>query len=60
MEQETLDKAQQWFQSMGYDAQVEFQSIYLTLDGFSVEISDAEVEARADQMDYEQERRNSQ
>ncbi len=45
---------------MGYDAQVEFQSIYLTLDGFSVEISDAEVEARADQMDYEQERRNSQ
>ena len=49
MTNETLVNAQLWFISMGYDAQIEFESIYLTLDGFSVEISDAEVEARADQ-----------
>jgi hypothetical protein len=49
MTNETLLNAQLWFESMGYDAQIEFESIYLTLDGFSVEISDAEVEARADQ-----------
>lgn len=59
MTQEILIKAQLWFASMGYDAQIEFESIFLYLDGFSVEISDAEVEARAEQLDYEKERRNS-
>jgi hypothetical protein len=49
MQQETLVNAQQWFISMGYDAEVDYDSLYLHLDGFSVQLSNGEIEARAEQ-----------
>jgi hypothetical protein len=50
MQQETLVNAQQWFISMGYDAQIDdYSSLYLYLDGFSVQLSNGEIEARAEQ-----------
>jgi len=49
MTQEILNKAQQWFISMGYDAQIDYDTIYLSLDGFGVQLSNGEIEARAEQ-----------
>jgi hypothetical protein len=50
MQQETLVNAQQWFMSMGYDAQIDdYSSLYLYLDGFSVQLSNGEIKARAEQ-----------
>ena len=50
MTNETLVNAQFWFESMGYDAQTDdYSSLYLYLDGFSVQLSTAEIEARAEQ-----------
>lgn len=35
---------------MGYDAQIDdYSSLYLYLDGFSVQLSNGEIEARAEQ-----------
>jgi len=46
----TLENAKHWFESMGYEADIDDNSsLYLYLDGFSVQISSAEVEARAEQ-----------
>jgi len=49
MTNETLSHAQQWFISMGYDAEVDYSSLYLHLEGFSVQLSNGEIEARAEQ-----------
>jgi len=50
MTNETLSHAQQWFISMGYDAEIDDDSsLYLYLDGFSVQLSNGEIEARAEQ-----------
>ena len=55
--QEQIDKAILWFESMGYHAESDdYSSVYLYLDGFSVQLSTAEIEARAEQWDYEQSR----
>jgi hypothetical protein len=56
MTNETLTHAQQWFISMGYDAEVDYDSLYLHLDGFSVQLSNGEIEARAEQYLNEQNR----
>jgi hypothetical protein len=47
--------AQMWFKSMGYDAQIDNDTIYLYLNGFSVELTNAEVFARAEQFQDEKE-----
>lgn len=49
MNQETLTHAQLWFASIGYDAEINYSSLYLYLDGFSVKLSDDEIEGRAEQ-----------
>jgi len=49
MTNEILSNAQLWFESMGYDAQIDYDTIYLSLDGFSVQLSNGEIEARAEQ-----------
>jgi hypothetical protein len=56
MTQEKLNFAQQWFASMGYDAQIDHDSIYLYLDGFSVHLSNSEIFSRAEQFQDEQNR----
>lgn len=58
MEQETIDNAIEWFKSMGYHAEENFCKVYLTCEGFSVELSEAEVESRAEQWNYEKSRKN--
>ena len=58
MNQETIDKAILWFKSMGYYAEDNYGKIYLECEGFSVELSDAEVEARAEQWINEQSRQD--
>ena len=45
----TLENAMYWFESMGYTAEIDFDTLYLVLEGFSVEISQSEVESRAEQ-----------
>jgi hypothetical protein len=50
MEQETLENAKHWFESMGYNVDIDdYSSLYLYLNGFSVQLSTAEIEARAEQ-----------
>lgn len=56
MTNETLFNAQQWFISIGYDAEIDYSSLYLYLDGFSVKLSDDEIEGRAEQYLNEQNR----
>jgi hypothetical protein len=58
MTQEKLNYAKEWFESMGYDAQIDHDSIYLYLDGFSVQLSNAEIFARAEQFQDELTREN--
>jgi hypothetical protein len=56
--QEQIEKAILWFESMGYHVEesYHFGTLRLELDGFSVELSENEVESRAEQWDYEQSR----
>jgi hypothetical protein len=55
MHQTTINKAILWFESLGYHAECDdYSSVYLYIDGFSVQLSTAEVEARAEQWDSEQ------
>ena len=49
MTQEKLNFAKLWFASMGYDAQIDNDTIYLYLNGFSVELTNAEIFARAEE-----------
>jgi len=57
MEQTTIDKAILWYESIGYHAEQGFgMNLYLELDGFSVELTDNEIEGRAQQWDSEQSR----
>lgn len=53
LNQETIDKACKWFESMGYYAEEKRGKLYLECEGFSVELSETEVEHRAEQWDYE-------
>jgi len=54
----TLENAKHWFESMGYNAEIDFDTLYLNLEGFSVEISQSEVENRAEQWTNELNRKN--
>jgi hypothetical protein len=59
MTQETLEKAIKWFESMGYHAEGDdCSSVYLYLGGFSVQLSTAEIEYRADLWDNELSRKD--
>lgn len=49
MDQETLLNAQAWFENYGYETHIEDGLLYLQLDGFSVELSQSEIENRAEQ-----------
>ena len=54
--QEQKDKSILWFESIGYHAEEHYSRVYLELDGFSVELSEGEVEGRAEQWDREMSR----
>ena len=54
--QEQIDKAILWFESMGYHAEQLFDAVRLECEGFSVILHSVEVEHRASQWDYEQQR----
>lgn len=56
LNQETIDKTCKWFESMGYYAEEKRGKLYLECEGFSVELSETEVEHRAEQYDHEQSR----
>ena len=56
LNQELIDKAINWFESMGYHAEERRSQVYLECEGFSVELSEGEVESRAEQWDSEQSR----
>jgi hypothetical protein len=58
LNQETIDKAIQWYESVGYYAEENFGKVRLECDGFAVELSEREVEFRAEQWDNEQVREN--
>jgi hypothetical protein len=58
MQNETLQNAQNWFDSMGYEAEIKYGFLYLNLDCFSVQISSSEIQERADQWIYELNREN--
>jgi hypothetical protein len=45
----TLLNAKQWFESMGFDVEIAVGSLYLHLEGCSVELSQREIEQRAEQ-----------
>jgi hypothetical protein len=53
---EQRDKAILWFESIGYHAEECYGKVYLECDFFSVELSEAEVEGRAEQWDDDQSR----
>jgi hypothetical protein len=55
LNQEKIDKASKWFESMGYYAEEKGGKLYLECEGFSVELSEVEVEHRAEQWDCDQE-----
>jgi hypothetical protein len=59
MHQTTIEKAILWYESVGYHAEKGyFGHLYLELDGFSVQLTNDEVEGRAQQWDMEQLREN--
>ena len=48
LSKETLQNARAWFESLGYHADISFGTLYLELDCFTVELSQAEIENRAE------------
>lgn len=49
MEDEILDNAKKWFESLGFEVEIFYGSMYLVLECCSVELSQSEVECRAEQ-----------
>lgn len=49
LKEETLEYAKAWFESMGFAVDITWDTLYLVLEGCSVELSYSEVEARAEQ-----------
>jgi hypothetical protein len=58
IDETTLENAKHWFESMGYNAEIDFGTLYLNLEGFSVELSQSEIENRAEQWTNELNRKN--
>lgn len=46
--EETLDNARAWFESLGYSVEISCSTLYLVLDCCSVELSQSEIECRAE------------
>lgn len=46
--EETLDNAREWFESLGYSVEISCGTLYLELDCCSVELSQSEIECRAE------------
>ncbi len=58
--QEQIEKAILWYESMGYHAEQGFGIVLLELEGFSVELTENEIEGRAEQWDREQTRKDNE
>jgi hypothetical protein len=46
--EETLENARAWFESLGFSVDISFSTLYLELDCCSVELSQSEIECRAE------------
>jgi hypothetical protein len=49
LEEEILENAKAWFESLGFTAEIDCQSLYLHLGCCSVELSQSEIDCRAQQ-----------
>jgi hypothetical protein len=49
LDENKLENAKHWFESLGYHADISYGTLYLELESFSVELSESEIEARAEQ-----------
>lgn len=49
LSEETLENARAWFESLGYSTDISYGTLYLELDCCSVELSQSEIECRAEQ-----------
>ena len=49
LSEETLENARAWFESLGYSIDISYGTLYLELDCCSVELSQSEIECRAEQ-----------
>ena len=49
IEDNKLENARHWFESLGYQVDISYGTLYLQLESFSVQLSQSEVEARAEQ-----------
>ena len=48
LSEKTLENARAWFESLGYSVDISYGTLYLELDCCSVELSQSEVECRAE------------
>lgn len=48
LSEETLENARAWFESLGYSVDISYGTLYLELDCCSVELSQSEIESRAE------------
>ena len=49
LSEETLENARAWFESLGFSVDISYGTLYLELDCCSVELSQSEIECRAEQ-----------
>jgi len=49
LSEETLENARAWYESLGYHSEISSGTLYLELDCFSFELSQSEIEGRAEQ-----------
>lgn len=49
LSEETLENARAWFESLGYSTYITHSTLHLELDCCSVELSQNEIECRAEQ-----------
>lgn len=49
IEDNKLENARHWFESLGYQVDISYGTLYLELESFSVQLSQSEIEARAEQ-----------
>lgn len=49
LSEETLENARAWFESLGFSVDISYSTMYLELECCSVELSQSEIESRAEQ-----------
>jgi hypothetical protein len=49
LSEETLENARAWFESLGFSTDISYGTLYLELNCCSVELSQSEIECRAEQ-----------